>query len=70
MADKTEGVDMKDLPAELTTNDLARLAGVTPSFIRLVISEGKLRATKRGRDWLVSRYEAQRWLEQRRDAAQ
>ena len=67
---KTQGVDMKDLPSELTTGDLARLAGVTPALIRFVISQGRLRAIKRGRDWLVSRLDAERWLEERLDAAQ
>lgn len=40
-------------PWELTTQQAARMAGVTPRAIRRAISEGRLQATKRAGAWFV-----------------
>jgi len=38
----------------MTLADAARVLGVTPATLRQQIAAGKLRATKRGRDWWVT----------------
>ncbi len=50
----------------LTTKELAEIAGTSQTRIRQVCSAGDLKATKRGRDWTISRQEAERWLAKRR----
>lgn len=48
-----------------TTGELAKLAGVSQARIRQLCIVGKIAATKFGRDWRISRSEAQRWLDGR-----
>jgi len=50
-----------------TTNELAEKAGVHPSRIRQLLDAGVLRGRKHGRDWVVSRASADRWLQERRE---
>jgi len=50
----------------LTSKELAALAGTSQSRIRQVCISGEVEAEKRGRDWFISREEADRWLAQRR----
>ena len=50
----------------LTTGELAKLAGTCQAYIRQIILGGRLEAEKRGRDWFISREEAQRWLHSRK----
>jgi len=66
---KTQDEIKTPITHELTTPELAKLAKLSSAYIRQVILAGKLRATKRGRDWLISAFDAERWLEERRDAA-
>lgn len=39
----------------MTLKEAAALLGVTPATLRQQIANGKLRATKRGRDWWVTK---------------
>lgn len=45
----------------MTLREAAASLGVTPDTLRQQIANGKLRATKRGRDWWVTRREVQRY---------
>lgn len=47
------------------TKALADLAGLTQERIRQLIVAGEIRGQKVGRDWIVERDEAERWLRQR-----
>ncbi len=38
----------------LTTTEAARYLNVTTRFIRMLITSGKLKAEKKGRDWDIS----------------
>lgn len=46
----------------LTLADAATLAEVHPATLRQAISGGRLAATKRGRDWQVTRAEIERYI--------
>jgi excisionase family DNA binding protein len=49
----------------MTTQEAARLLGLSPATIQIQIGKKKLRATKRGRDWWVMPREVERYrLEQ------
>lgn len=51
----------------MTLRDAAAILGVTPATLRQQIANGKLRATKQGRDWHVTPREVERYrLENRR----
>ena len=61
-------MDTKQLPdkAMLTAGEVARVAGVSVVWVRRLLSAGKeIKGEKVGRDWVVSRREALRWLEER-----
>ena len=45
----------------MTLIEAAALLGVTAATLRQQIANGKLRASKRGRDWWVSRREVERY---------
>lgn len=45
----------------MTLTEAAALLGVTAATLRQQIANGKLRATKRGRDWWVARREVERY---------
>jgi len=45
----------------VTLTEAAALLGVTAATLRQQIANGKLRATKRGRDWWVTRREVERY---------
>lgn len=45
----------------MTLIEAAALLGVTPATLRQQIANGKLRATKRGRDWWVTTREVERY---------
>jgi excisionase family DNA binding protein len=51
----------------VTLIEAAALLGVTPDTLRQQIHNGKLKATRRGRDWWVTAREVERYrLENRR----
>ena len=45
----------------MTLTEAAALLGVTAATLRQQIANGKLRATKRGRDWFVTKREVERY---------
>ncbi len=45
----------------MTLIEAARLLGVTPDTLRQQIAAGRLKATKRGRDWWVTKGEVERY---------
>ena len=47
---------------DLTTNELAEMAGVTPRYIRFEIKSGQLKAIKRARSWFIAEDAAREWL--------
>jgi len=50
----------------MTLLEAAAILGVTAATLRQQIANGKLRATKRGRDWWVTRREVERYRAQSR----
>lgn len=56
---------MKDY---LSTNQAATALGITPDAVRMAIRAGKLDATKRGRDWWITRAEVDRYARGRRQS--
>lgn len=50
----------------MTLTEAAAILGVTAATLRQQIANGKLRATKRGRDWAVTRREVERYRVQHR----
>jgi len=49
-----------------TVNELAELAGVTPTRVRQILLEGQeLKGEKHGFMWLISAAEAERWIKTR-----
>lgn len=52
---------------DLTTKELAEMAGVDPSRIRQLLLAGTIAGYKRGRDWFIPNAEAQKWLDSRRE---
>jgi len=49
-----------------TTQTLAKAAGVTDSYIRLLLTQGQLRGEKFGYMWLIPYEVGQRWLDERK----
>jgi excisionase family DNA binding protein len=47
----------------LTLPQAARLAGLSPITLRVQIRNGRIKATKVGRDWVVTRAELRAYLE-------
>lgn len=47
----------------LTLREAADLAGLSPTTLRVQIRNRKLQASKRGRDWWVTRKELERYME-------
>ena len=45
----------------MTLTEAAAIIGVTAATLRQQIANGKLRATKRGRDWWVTKGEVERY---------
>ena len=45
----------------MTLKEAATLLGVTPDTLRQQVANGKLRASKRGRDWWVTKAEVERY---------
>jgi len=45
----------------LTLTEAAGLLGLSPTTLRIQIRNGKLKARKLGRDWIVSRAEVDRY---------
>ncbi len=45
----------------MTLNEAARLLGLSPDTLRVQIRNGRLKATKRGRDWWVTKGEVERY---------
>lgn len=52
----------------MTLLEAAAILGVTAATLRQQIANGKLRATKRGRDWWVTRGEVARYGRENRRA--
>lgn len=50
----------------LTLAEVAELLGVSPSTLRHQIRNGKLKATKFGRDWMVRAGEVKRYARENR----
>ena len=56
-----------DLTREhMTTTEAARIAGITATYVRVLIARGVIRATKEGRDWCVDEKSARRFKRTRR----
>ncbi len=47
----------------MTTKEAAAILGVTAATLRQQIANGRLRATKLGRDWSLTRREVERYRE-------
>lgn len=45
----------------MTLKEAAAILGVTPDTLRQQIAAGRLKATKRGRDWWVTKGEVERY---------
>ena len=61
-------MDAKQLPdkAMLTAAEVAEAAGVSVVWVRRLLTEGKeIKGHKVGRDWVVTRRAAQKWLSER-----
>jgi len=50
----------------MTLPEAAALLGVTAATLRQQIANGKMRATKRGRDWWVTKGEIERYRRESR----
>jgi excisionase family DNA binding protein len=48
-----------------TTKQLAEAANTSTAYLRQLLIAGELKGRKIGRDWLISDYEAQKWLSSR-----
>jgi excisionase family DNA binding protein len=48
-----------------STQDLADASGLTRQRIRQLLASGRIKGFKVGRDWVIPREEAQRWLRER-----
>lgn len=49
----------------MTLKEAAAQLGVTPDTLRQQIAAGRLKATKRGRDWWVTKGEVERYRQAR-----
>lgn len=62
----TETTD--DKKRRLSTSEAALLAGVNVSYIRRLVSNGTIRASKLGgRYWMIERADLVRWMAERKD---
>lgn len=50
----------------VTLKQAAELLGLSPTTLRVQILKGKLKATKRGRDWWVTPKEVERYSQEHR----
>lgn len=50
----------------MTLSEAASLLGLSPDTLRVQIHNGKLHATKKGRDWHVTPAEVKRYREEHR----
>lgn len=50
----------------VTLKEAATILGVTPDTLRQQIAAGRLKASKRGRDWWVTTREVDRYRSERR----
>lgn len=50
---------------ELTLAEAAKESGLSSATLRVLVNNGRLPATKRGRDWAVARHELWNYLESR-----
>ena len=48
----------------MTVNEAAKLLGLHPGTLRIQILRGKLKATKRGRDWWILPKEVKRYQQE------
>lgn len=56
-------------PAEwLTLREAAAASGLAPATLRLLVNKGRIRAERRGRDWLVTRAALENYLDDRKPA--
>jgi excisionase family DNA binding protein len=59
-----------EVPSVWTTHTLAEAAGVTTSYIRLLLANGELHGQKMGGVWIIPYAEGQSWLEEREKRAE
>lgn len=57
---------MAEITKLWSTAKLAGEARVSSAYIRQLILDGKLPATKQGRDWIIFDEDVQAWLEKRK----
>jgi excisionase family DNA binding protein len=50
-----------------STKDLAEATGLVQAYIRQLVTEGKIKAVKVGRDWIIEDAEAQRFIQEREE---
>ncbi len=50
----------------MTLKEAAAILGTSPDNLRQSIARGALKATKRGRDWFVTRTEVNRYMTENR----
>ncbi len=48
-----------------TTATLSKAAGVWQSYVRRLVQQGRIKATKHGQTWLIEDKEARKWLQTR-----
>jgi excisionase family DNA binding protein len=53
---------VRQLPGYLTLAEAAKQAGLSPSTLRVQIWNGRIKATKVGRDWVITRDELRAYL--------
>ena len=62
-------IERLDVERPMTLKEAAASLGITPDSLRQAIARGALRATKLGRDWIVTAEEVERYrMEHRRGA--
>ncbi len=53
---------MSERPAVLSATDVAKRAGVAPSYVARLCRTGKLPASKFGATWMIRTEDAEAWL--------
>ena len=53
---------MADIEGYLTVSELAERSGLTPSYVRRLIRDGRIDARRIGTMWVVEQREAERFL--------
>jgi excisionase family DNA binding protein len=53
---------VRQLPGFLTLKEAAERAGLSPITLRIQIRNGRIKATKVGRDWVITRDELRAYL--------